>query len=249
QLERVAAAYRRFNLATANGFVARNVKPHVVRPHRPLPWESGALPVLTTLELAGLWHLPHADADVALLERTSARQWLPLPSSVAEGCPIGTSRHQGREIPVALPRDVLRRHLLLVAKTRRGKSTLMQRLARFSMQAQPRRAVLLVDPHRDLADSMLGLVPPGRASEVVCLDVADRERPFGLNLLDTGLGWDRDRAVANALVVFQREWGERYWGPRMEDAFRYALMSLFEANVEMCRADPVHGRASQHTLL
>jgi hypothetical protein len=84
---------------------------------------------------------------------------------------------------------------------------------------------------------------------VVFLDVANAVRPFGLNLLDTGLGWDRDRAVANTLIVFQREWGEQYWGPRMEDAFRFALMSLFEANVAMCRADPVYGRAAQHTLL
>ena len=81
------------------------------------------------------------------------------------------------------------------------------------------------------------------------LDVADRARPFGLNLLDTGLGWDRDRAVANALSVFQREWGERFWGPRMEDAFRFALLSLFDANVALCAADPVGGRAAQHTLL
>jgi hypothetical protein len=35
----------------------------------------------------------------------------------------------------------------------------------------------------------------------------------------------------------------------MEDAFRYALMTLFEANTVICRRDPVNGRASQHTLL
>ena len=55
--------------------------------------------------------------------------------------------------------------------------------------------------------------------------------------------------MANALSVFQREWGERYWGPRMEDAFRFALLTLFDANVALCAADPVGGRATQHTLL
>ena len=94
--------------------------------------------------------------------------------------------------------------MLLVAKTRRGKSTLMQRLAQHAMQANPPRAVLLVDPHRDLAEAMLGLVPAARRDRVVFLDVADRARPCGLNLLDTGLGWDRDRAVANTLAIFQR---------------------------------------------
>jgi Helicase HerA, central domain len=250
QLERIATAYRRYNLAAANGLVPRrlNIAPHCP----PLAAPVGSrehLPILTTLELAGLWHLPHAAADVALLERTTARRVLPLPAVVAEGCRIGVSRHQGYAVPVSLPLDVLRRHMLLVAKTRRGKSTLMQRLALFAMQTEPRRAVLLVDPHRDLAEATLCQVPAERRADVVSLDVADRARPFGLNLLDTCLGWDRDRAVANALAVFQREWGDRYWGPRMEDAFRFALLSLFEANVALCTADPARGRCAQYTLL
>src|SRR5207237_723898 len=83
------------------------------------------------------------------------------------------------------------RHLLLVAKTRRGKSTLMLRLAHHAMWSEPRRAVLLVDPHRDLAEAALGVVPRPRGDVTVFLDVADRARPFGLNLLDTGLGGGR----------------------------------------------------------
>ena len=248
--ERLAVAYRRFNLAGANGFVPRRAASERAWARAPRPWSKPrALPILTTLELAGMWHLPHAAADVALLERTTARRWLPLPAAVADGCRIGTSRQQEREVPVAVPRDVLRRHLLLVAKTRRGKSTLMQRLAHAAMLAQPSRAVLLLDPHRDLADATLGVVPAARNADVVFLDVSDRTRPFGLNLLDTGLGWDRDRAVNNTLAVFQREWGDRYWGPRMEDAFRFALLTLYEANLAMCRTDPLHGRAAQYTVL
>jgi hypothetical protein len=35
----------------------------------------------------------------------------------------------------------------------------------------------------------------------------------------------------------------------MEDAFRFALLSLFEANLAICGADPEHGRSAQYTLL
>jgi hypothetical protein len=248
-LERIAAVYRRFNLAAANGFVPRRATPKSASTQQPIAWSNRRLAVLTTLELAGVWHLPHSSADVALLERTSARRWLPLPEAVADGCRIGTSRHQGHQIPVALPRDVLHRHQLLVAKTRRGKSTLMQRMAQYAMQVEPGRGMLLVDPHRDLAESLLGLVPPDRRADVIYLDVANRDRPFGLNLLDTGLGWDRDRAVSNTLAVFQREWGDRYWGPRMEDAFRYSLMTLFEANLALSRCSAAPALDRQYTLL
>src|SRR5205823_13957285 len=161
------------NLAAANGFVARPLRLSNRDLRQPVRLGSRTRqPILTTRELAGLWHLPHAAADVALLERTTARRWLPLPPSVAYGCRIGVSVHQGRQVPVALPADVLGRHLLLVAKTRRGKSTLMLRLAHHAMETEPRRAVLLVDPHRDLAEAALGIVPRTRADAAVFLDVA-----------------------------------------------------------------------------
>ncbi|MDE3076955.1 MAG: hypothetical protein KGJ86_16180, partial [Chloroflexota bacterium] len=114
--------------------------------------------------------------------------------------------------------------------------------------ASERPALVIVDPHRDLVRAVLSNIPAERRPDVVFLDVADQVRPFGLNLLDVGLGWSRDKAVANTLTVFQREFDE-YWGPRMEDAFRFALLTLFEANESMCASDPVGGRSRQHTIL
>ena len=113
---------------------------------------------------------------------------------------------------------------------------------------QTRRALVLVDPHRDLATAALALVPRERLSDVVYLDVSNRRRPFGINLLDVGLGWDRDQATANALRIFKREF-DGFWGPRMEDAFRFAVLALFEANQSLCAEDPRHGRGAQHTIL
>ncbi|HZU05152.1 MAG TPA: hypothetical protein VFB73_04205, partial [Chloroflexota bacterium] len=252
RLQRVAVAYRQFNLAAGNGLEPRPLRSRDLdlRLLAPLP-SRRTVAVLNTRELAGLWHLPQAQADVPLLERTTATRRLPLPFTVARGCRIGVSAHQGRAVPVALPDELLRRHLLLVAKTRRGKSSLLLRLAHYLMEARAEdgrpRTLVLVDPHRDLAEAALGLVPRTRWEDVVYLDVAQRERPFGLNLLDSGLGWDRDKAVANALTIFRHEF-DRFWGPRMEDAFRFALLTLYEANVALCAAAP-EGRGQQHTLL
>ena len=253
QLDRVAAAYRRYNLAAANGFVAAPARRSASRDSAPPAW-------LGTAQAPG--HPDHARARRPVASaarggrrraaRTHHRQTLAAdaarrsPTAAASACrATRAARCRSRCRPTCCGR-----HLLLVAKTRRGKSTLMLRLAHHAMQSQPRRAVLLVDPHRDLAEAALGLVPRrarrGRG-------VPGRRRPrrgrSGSTCWTPGLGWDRDRAVANALAVFQREWGERFWGPRMEDAFRFALLTLFDANVALCAADPVGGRAAQHTLL
>jgi hypothetical protein len=253
RLDRLVAAYRPFALATGNSLVPRPLAPYtrdlrVLAPiHRPL--------LLNVRELAGLWHLPGAHDDVVFVERTTARRRLPLAGSVAPtaagtgGCRIGISSHQHHEVPVYLPTQLLRRHLLAVAKTRRGKSSLLLRMVHHLMHSDgDHRAVVLVDPHRDLAVSALGLVPRTRQSDVVYLDVSNRRRPFGINLLDVGLGWDRDQAVGNALRIFRREF-DGYWGPRMEDAFRFATLALFEANEFLCAQDPRFGRGAQHTIL
>jgi len=255
RLGRLVAAYRPFTLAAGNALVPRSVDPRRGAPDLrvlgPLAGGMRDLPILNVRELAGLWHLPQALDDVPLVERTTARRRLPLPTTVApvpggRGCPIGVSAHQGRVIPVALSEPLLRRHLLLVAKTRRGKSTLLLRLARHHMHGAG--ALVLVDPHRDLAESALGLVPAERREDVVYLDLAGRDRAFGVNLLDAGLHWNRDQAVANTLLVFERAF-DRFWGPRMADAFRFAAMALFEANESLCRGDPHRGRERQYTVL
>jgi len=253
RLGRIAAAYHPFTLAAGNGFVPRP-------PRGPVPdlrvlTPIGRTPALLNVrELAGLWHLPQAADDVAFVERTTARRRLPLaatvgPGRAGAGCRIGVSEHQGQIVPVYLPPGLLRRHLLAVAKTRRGKSSLLLKLVhQLLVASDDKRCVVLVDPHRDLAAAALGLVPPERQQDVVYLDVANRSRAFGINLLDVGLGWDRDQSVGNALRIFRREW-DAFWGPRMEDAFRFALMALFEANEAYCRDDPRRGRDQQHTIL
>ncbi|HVA86308.1 MAG TPA: hypothetical protein VNF73_08345, partial [Candidatus Saccharimonadales bacterium] len=195
RLERLAGAYDQFDLAAGNGFQAPSLDQKNRDLTRLAPLVPRSAGLLTARELAGLWHLPLAIADVPRLERTTARHLFPLSVTVARGCRIGISSHQGQDVPVAVSDDVLRRHLMLVAKTRRGKSSLLLRLARYLADAasrgEQRPAIVLVDPHRDLARAALGVVPADRQGDVVFLDVAEAARPFGLNLLDVGLGWTR----------------------------------------------------------
>jgi hypothetical protein len=250
RLQRLAAAYRAFALAAGNELVPRGLRRQELDLRDLGPLSAGGPTLLNVRELAGLWHLPQAADEVAALERTTARRRLPLSATVAHGCRVGVAEHQGQRVPVHLASALLRRHLLAVAKTRRGKSSLLLRLVQqhLARSSTDRHGLILVDPHRDLALAALGLVPSEREADVVYLDIASQRRPFGLNLLDVGLGWDRDQAVGNALRIFRREF-DAFWGPRMEDAFRVALMALFEANQSLCRDDPQRGRAAQHTVL
>ena len=116
-------------------------------------------------------------------------------------------------------------------------SCVMQRMA----AGRERLLLVVVDPHQDLAEAVLGIVPSGLKDQVTYLNLADHERPVGLNLLDVALFPSRDRTAENVITMMNRLWPQN-WGPRMEGALRAALMSLHEAN----QARP---REEQYTLL
>jgi hypothetical protein len=255
RMQHLVSAYRTYDLERGNGFVERSLPVPKAPPTlcSPVPFgPAGRLATLTTRELAGLWHLVQAADDVALIERTSARRFLPLPETVADGARVGIAEDGlGTSVPVHVNPALLRRHALLVAKTRKGKSGLLRRLWLQHVTLENARppAVVLVDPHSDLAQQALALVPAGRQADIVNLDVGCAlRRPFGLNLLDVGLGWSRDQLVENALRVFKHEF-DNFWGPRMELVFRMALLLLVDANQRIVTADPTGGRDRQFTIL
>jgi hypothetical protein len=254
RLEQLAATYRAYDLERGNRLVPRELRvPGEPRDLcAPLPLgPARSLATLGTRELAALWHPVQAGDDVSLVERTTARRFLPLPHTVAAGARLGVADDgRGHQVPAHLAPALLRRHALLVAKTRKGKSGLLRALWRQLAESAdtPRPTAVLIDPHSDLAHAALGLVPPDRHQDVVHLDVARGDRPFGLNFLDVGLGWSRDRMVDNALRVFSKEF-DNFWGPRMEIVFRFALLLLVEVNQQIVDADPTGGRDRQWTIL
>ena len=144
-----------------------------------------------------------------------------------------------------MPLSLLTRNQLIVAKTRRGKSTLLLHIASHLMErmasGHERMLLVVVDPHQDLAEAVLSQVPAEIEDRVTYLDAANRERPPGLNLLDVALFPNRDRTSENVITMMHRLWPDN-WGPRMEGALRACLSCLHEANAG-------RDRDKQYTLL
>ncbi|MPZ48929.1 MAG: TraM recognition domain-containing protein [Dehalococcoidia bacterium] len=187
--------------------------------------------VINAAEAGALWHLPDAPSGELAHPGPSAHHVLPARQEVERGCRVGVSRHQSIEVPVHMPAALLYRNQLIVAKTRRGKSTLLVHEAAYLMRRMMREKLLLVviDPHQDLAEAVLGQVPDGLEEQVTYLNLADQEHPIGLNLLDVVLFPDRDRTAENVVTMMHRLWPDN-WGPRMEQALRSSLLCLHQAN-------------------
>jgi hypothetical protein len=231
---RVAGAYRAFDHPSGQSLRPRSSRWPATR----------AADILNAAELAGLWHLP-CDVDAGPIERASSRRAMPQAEDVSRGCRVGMSAHQATATPVHMPLSLLTRNQLIVAKTRRGKSTLLLHIASHLMErmasGHERMLLVVVDPHQDLAEAVLSEVPSEIEDRVTYLNAANRERPPGLNLLDVALFPERDRTSENVITMMHRLWPDN-WGPRMEGALRACLSCLHEAN-------SARDRDKQYTLL
>lgn len=255
-LGRLQAAFKGYNLAGANGFVYMNISHKGTKtqrleenvlcdfvPERGTFFErlfspSRHWPILNVSEMAALWHLPHSEAGVQGVAYTASKQVLPLPELVSEGVWIGESRGQGRTLPVRLSRQMLRGNIGLIAKTQSGKSNLMALLIGDVLANDPEAAVIVIDPHRTLAHKVASMIPSNRAADAIYWDLSDRERPFGLNVIDRVSRVSDvsqvslvpvDKRVSDVIDAFNEIWPQN-WGPRMEDYLRGPLLTLAAAN-------------------
>ncbi|MEQ1718839.1 MAG: DUF87 domain-containing protein, partial [Hyphomicrobium sp.] len=98
-----------------------------------------------------------------------------------DNVPLLLGRHAlGGDITIDF--DTRSRHLHLIGQTGTGKSNLL--LNMIAQDLAHDRGVALLDPHGDLAEAAIELMPSRRAHHLVYFDPADAERPIGFNVLD-----------------------------------------------------------------
>ncbi len=235
-LEQVASAYRHYDNPAGARFDAGKVRPAdpAVSLHPAGPGLFGGRSILGVREVASLWHPPGARDETPLVERSGARTLLPSARGVKGGALVGNAS-AGTLREIHFPGDLLRRHHLYVARTRMGKSTLMQHIVAHKLREKAAGrdgdAIVVVDPHADLVSGLLEHVPLSLADGVRLIDLADRSGAPGINLLDTRVFADRDRTADSVVRVARGLWDQ--WGPRMQSILEQTVKTLHEANESM----------------
>jgi hypothetical protein len=130
--------------------------------------------------------------------------------------------------PFCLDQLARQQHVYLIGGTGTGKSTLMLNMIAQDIAAG--RGVILVDPHGDLWEKVLRLVPERRRSDLVLVHPTDERGTFTMNVLDR-LSNDREaehgRVIDELLDYFKRsQWKEvpDAFGPMFTNYFRSALL-------------------------
>lgn len=184
--------------------------------------------LLSIEELATLWHPPTAGVAAERMQTAPFTELEP-PSAFYSGeeegaVPVGLVQFRSDHRPIGIGQEDRRRHFYVVGKTGMGKTTLLYNQILADIEAG--RGVAVVDPHGDLAESIVRSMPTHRTNDVVLFDAADREFAIAFNPLachDPNL---IDQVTSGAVSAFKKL--NDSWGPRLEDTLRNAVFATVE---------------------
>ena len=137
------------------------------------------------------------------------------------------------DAPFAIDATARKQHVYMIGGTGTGKSTLMLNMIAQDMKAG--RGVIVIDPHGDLWEKALRLVPEKRLGDLVLAHPTDARGQFTMNILER-LGDDAEgehgRVIDELLDFLKRsQWKEvpEAFGPMFTNYFRNGLHLLLNA--------------------
>lgn len=119
-------------------------------------------------------------------------------------------------------------HTLLLGKTGQGKSNTMRYL--ISQDVRAGRGCCVLDPHGKLIEDVLRTIPFGRENDVIYLDAADDDHPFGLNFFQAPRGAsprEKSLLIDGILQAFEKGWG-RGWAGSAETWLKVCAWTFME---------------------
>ncbi len=184
--------------------------------------------LLSHEELATLWHPPTATVLAEQMQTTEFTE-LEAPAKFYSGREngaviVGKIRFREDRRIIGISQEDRRRHLYIVGKTGMGKTTLLQNQIHADIEAG--RGVCLVDPHGDLAISILRLMPKHRTNDVILFDAGDREFAVSFNPLACRDPALIDQVTSGVVSAFKKLHDS--WGPRLEDTLRNAVFAIVD---------------------
>ncbi len=191
--------------------------------------------ILSAAEIASLYHFPSSRISKTDNLVTSLSRTLPAPISLKKDpnfdVILGENTHHGVHTPIGLTEVERERHIYIIGGTGNGKTTMLQYAVVQDMQNG--KGLAVVDPHGDMAETLLRHVPEHRVKDVVYFNPDDITRPIGMNLLEIPKGLTEDEEirekdlVTEALVsVFRKIFSEEdSGGHRIEYVLRNAIQT------------------------
>ncbi len=230
-LNHVVASFSLFDAPGRNGFkytpakdVDSFVTSYILRFFPPENNQN----ILNSVELAGIFHFPdQRSIPTSQLERQASKQ-VDAPRNIPnDGLLLGYNVFRGAKKPIRLAMGDRQRHMYVVGQTGTGKSTYIENLALQDMLNG--EGFAFIDPHGDVAERLLAMVPKERTEDVIYFCPADMDYPMGLNMFEYQSEEQQDFLIQEAINMLYKLYDPQRQGiigPRYEHWFRMAARTV-----------------------
>jgi len=199
---------------------------------------SGVLSFLSTSEVGSLYHFPFSHkCQTEDLVKVKSKE-LPVPLALKNRADLdvvfGKSTYGNETYNIGLTDDDLSRHVYLIGQTGSGKSTVIYHMAKDDINKG--RGLAVIDPHGDLVEDLLNIVPEKRINDTIYFNPFDIKFPVGLNLLELTddleedeLDLEKELVCESVISIFRRVFfkDESIDAHRIEYILRNAIYTAF----------------------
>lgn len=157
--------------------------------------------ILGASELASIYHFPYGTIQTEGMVRSHSRS---LPATLGMknnefDVVLGRNTHHGESTNIGLTAAERERHVFIIGGTGNGKTTMLQYA--IVQDIQSGKGVAVVDPHGDMAETLLRYIPKDRIKDVIYFNPDDLAHPIGLNLLELTPGLEGDELLREKDLV------------------------------------------------
>ncbi len=185
--------------------------------------------ILNTEELTSMFHLPAFSSDAPKINWLKSKEAAAPTNLPKSGTLIGKTSFRGQSQPVYITEDDRRRHIYVVGQTGTGKTTLISNMAIEDIRNG--KGVSVIDPHGDLIERILSLMPKERVDDVIVFDPGDLFRPLGMNMLEYDVNKPEQKTfIVNELFnILDKLYNmKEVGGPMFEQYMKNATLLLME---------------------
>ena len=232
RMQAMVSTFKQFNTTNLNGFQSK--LPSFDR-SRALTYHNRTFDdkgfILNIEELASLYHLPHTNVETPNIVWANSKTAEPPSNLPVQGkhpadelSPFGVTNFRGDNQIFGPLRKDRGRHVYILGQTGVGKSKAMELLALSDIFYD--KGFGVIDPHGDVAQSIMSFIPQRRIKDVVYFNPADTNFPIGFNPLEVTDPAFKTQMSSELIGVLKRLFDS--WGPRLEYILRYTLLALLD---------------------
>ncbi|MDB5054059.1 MAG: hypothetical protein JWM44_2109 [Bacilli bacterium] len=183
----------------------------------------GSADIMSTEELASLFHLPNKDVMTPNIKRIRSKQAPPPSAASRTENIIGVSRYRGNEDLIGIKERDLDKSIYVLGKQGTGKTALFENLEGQQVRNST-GATIVMDPAGQMARNIIGSTPKDQIKNTYYLNFADFKFPPSLNSLDQSnyRGNNMTLLIEQQIGILKKEFKDS-WGPSTEDILRNSI--------------------------